>query len=128
MVAAWRYDLDLTISPLVLVAAPLVVTVASAAGYAFAHGLPNPRITHILTQLLIFVIVMFSPISFPVERLPGWLEAIRQWLPPQHAAVVMRGTLTEGLTEEALLPSFAILVAWAVGCWLITSWVLTRRR
>ena len=127
-VAAWRYDLDLTVSPLVLVAAPLVVMVSSAAGYAFAHGLPNPRITHILTQPLIFIIIMFSPISFPAERLPGWLQAIHEVLPPQHAAVVMRGTLTEGLIDENLLPSFAILAAWAVGCWLLTGWVLTRRR
>lgn len=127
LVAAWRYDLDLSISPLAVVAAVLVVSVATAIGYAFSHALRQPRVTHLITQLLIFVIVMFSPISFPAERLPGWLEAVHEWLPPQHAALVMRGTLTEGLVEEGLARSFAILGAWAVGSWLLTAWVITRR-
>lgn len=128
LVAMWRYDLDLSVSPLVVVAALLVVSVASAIGYAFSHGLPNPRITHLITQLLIFVIVMFSPISFPAERLPGWLQATHEWLPAEHAAIVMRGTLTDGLIEERLAPSFAVLGAWAIGSWLVTAWVITRRR
>ena len=127
-VASWRYNLDLSISPLAVVAALLVVSVSSAIGYAFSHGLPNPRITHLITQLLIFVIIMFSPISFPADRLPGWLQATHEWLPAQHAAIVMRGTLTDGLVEERLAPSFAILTVWAIGSWLLTAWVITRRR
>jgi len=126
-VAAWRYDLELSISPLVVPAALLVVAVASAIGFAFSHALPNPRLTNLITQLLIFVITLFSPISFPAERLPGWLQAVHQWLPAEHAANVMRGTLTDGLLEAPLWESFAILGVWAIGSWLVTAWVITRR-
>ena len=126
-VAAWRYDLDLSISPLVIPGGLLVVAVASAIGFAFSHALPNPRITHLVTQLLIFAITLFSPISFPAERLPGWLQAVHQWLPPEHAANVMRGTLTEGLLDDPLWESFAILGVWALGSWILTAWVITRR-
>lgn len=127
-VAAWRYDLDLSVSPLVVIGAFLVVSVASAIGYAFSHGLPNPRTTHLITQLLIFVVILFSPVSFPAERLPGWLQAIHTWLPPEHAANVMRGTLTDGLVDGSLVPSFALLTVWAIGSWLVTARVITRRR
>ena len=126
-VAAWRYDLDLSIDPLALPAALLVVSVASAIGYAFAHAITNPRMTTVLTQLLIFVVIFFSPINFPAARLPGWLAGIHAWLPPQHAAIVMRGTLTDGLEAGGLGESFAILGAWAVGSWLLTAWVISRR-
>lgn len=127
-VAAWRYDLDLSVSPLVVVAAFLVVSVASAIGYSFSHGLPNPRTTHLITQLLIFVVILFSPVSFPAERLPDWLQAVHTWLPPEHAANVMRGTLTDGLVDGSLLPSFALLSVWALVAWAITARVITRRR
>ncbi|MBT5773403.1 MAG: ABC transporter permease [Dehalococcoidia bacterium] len=126
-VAAWRYDLELSVSPLAVPAALLVVAVASAVGYSFAHAITNPRLTNVVTQLLIFVVIFFSPVNFPAERLPGWLQAAHEWLPPQHAALVMRGTLTEGLVDGGVGESFAILGAWAVGATLVTAWVLGRR-
>lgn len=128
LVAAWRYDLDLSIDPLVVPAMLLAIAVAAAIGYAFAHGLPNPRLTHVLTQLLVFVLVLFSPINFPADRLPDWLQAIHEWLPPQHAATAVRATLTEGLIEEDLGRSFAVLGGWTVVSWLFTAWVMERRR
>lgn len=127
VVAAWRYNLNLAIDPLALPAAVLVVAVAAAVGYAFAHAIKNPRMTNVLTQLLIFVVIFFSPVNFPAERLPGWLAALHTWLPPQHSALVMRGTLTDGLVTDGLGPSFAILGVWAVGSWLVTAWVIGRR-
>lgn len=126
-VAAWRYDLELSIDPLALPAAVLVVGVAAAVGYAFAHAITNPRLTNVLTQLLIFVVIFFSPVNFPAERLPGWLAAVHAWLPPQHSALVMRGTLTDGLVTGGLGESFAILGVWAAGSWLLTAWVIGRR-
>lgn len=127
-VAAWRFEIDLAISPFVLLAAFLVISVASAIGYAIGHGVSNPRMTNVITQVLIFVVILFSPVSFPAERLPGWLQATHEWLPPEHAANVMRGTLTDGLVEGSLVPSFAVLTVWALGSWALTAWVITRRR
>lgn len=126
-VAAWRYDLALSISPLALPAAVLVVSVAAAVGYAFAHAITNPRMTNVITQLLIFVIVLFSPINFPSNRLPDWLAVLHGWLPMEHSAIVMRGTLTDGLVTGGLGESFAILGGWAVASWVLTAWVIGRR-
>lgn len=128
VVAAWRYDIDLSVSPFVVPAAFLVISVASAIGYAIGHGIPNPRTTNVITQVMIFVVILFSPVSFPAERLPGWLQAVHTWLPPEHSANVMRGTLTDGLVDGGLLKSFAVLVAWAIASWALTAWVITRRR
>jgi len=127
LVAAWRYDLDLSIDPLSVPAAMLVVAVAAAVGYSFAHAITNPRVTNVITQLLIFVVVLFSPINFPPDRLPDWLATAHRWLPAQHSALVMRGTLTDGLVREGLGESFAILGVWAVGSSLLTAWVISRR-
>ncbi len=126
LVAAWRFQIHFDVSPLVVPAATLVVVVATAIGYAFAHAVPNPRVTNLITQVLIFAIVIFSPINFPSNRLPDWLAWVHQWLPFESSAIVMRGTLADGLVES-MTRAFIVLGVWAVMSWVVTYRVLSRR-
>jgi len=128
LAASWRYDLSLSISWLVVLAAILVIAVASAIGYAVGHAIANPRITNLITQLMIFVVVIFSPINFPSDRFPAWLQWLHQWLPMEHSALLMRSTLTEGLVTDAIWPSWLMLGAWALVSWAVTFRVVSRRR
>jgi ABC-2 type transport system permease protein len=123
----YYYQLDLRVSVLVVPAALLTVLVATSVGFAFAHALPHPGATVLVTQVLVFGILVFSPINYPAERLPEWLQTVHQYLPFQHAAVVMRASLTEGLAE-GVARSLAILVGWTGLSWTVTLWVLNRRR
>lgn len=127
LVAAWRFDLDLTVSAVVLPAAALTLVTAASVGFALAHAIPNPVVTNLVSQILVFVILLFSPINFPPERLPEWLQAIHRLLPFQHSANVMRAGLTEGLAT-GVVESFTVLGAWALASWLVTAWVVGRRR
>ncbi|TVR20775.1 MAG: hypothetical protein EA389_15890 [Ilumatobacter sp.] len=94
VVARWHYDLALSVSPLVVVAVLLVGLTATGIGYAIASFVP-PMITLLLTNLLLFVSLMFSPINFPAERLPTWLQAVHQVLPITSMAAVSRSPLSE---------------------------------
>ncbi len=125
--ATWWYGLDLSVSPDVVPAALLTVLVASSLGIALGHAVPHPSVVVVITQVLVFVILLYSPINYPAERLPHWLQAIHEWLPFEHAALVMRGALTEGLVGPTA-GSFLILSVWAAGAWVVTLWVLGRRR
>lgn len=124
--AAWWYHLDLRVSLLVIPAVLLTVLMATSVGFAFAHALPHPSVTALITQVLAFFILMYSPINFPAERLPVWLQTAHEFLPFQHAAVVMRGALTEGLVN-GVERSFAILTVWTLAASVVTLWVLSRR-
>ncbi len=126
-VAAWRYDLALDVSALAIPGALLVVAVASAIGYAVGHAIPQPRVVHLITQLMIFVVTIFSPINFPTERFPQWLQSLHHLLPMEHAAIVMRATLTDGLVEGATWPSWVVLAGWALGSLALTYAVVSRR-
>jgi ABC-2 type transport system permease protein len=126
LVAVWRFDLTLTISPLVLPGAMLTLITAASVGFALAHAIPKPMVTHLITQVLVFVILLYSPINFPPDRLPEWMATIHAVLPFQHAATVMRACLTEGLVAN-VGPSFTVLGAWALVSWIITAWVVGRR-
>jgi ABC-2 type transport system permease protein len=126
IIAGWRYDLALDVSWTVVPAVLLTIGTATLVGYAFAHAIPKPMITQMITQLLIFMILGFSPINFPPENLPDWLVAVNQWLPFQHMAAVIRDSLTTGLVENVGF-SYLILAVYAVVAALVAAWVIGRR-
>jgi ABC-2 type transport system permease protein len=126
IIADWRYDLSLQVSWTVVPAVLLTIGTATLIGYAFAHAIPKPMVTQMITQLLIFMILGFSPINFPPENLPGWLVSVNQWLPFQHMAAVIRDSLTEGLVEN-VGTSYVILAVYAVVSALVAAWVIGRR-
>jgi ABC-2 type transport system permease protein len=121
------YELDLQVSLLIAPAALLTVLMATSVGLAFAHAISRPEATILITQILAFGILVFSPINYPAERLPMWLQALHEFLPFQHAAAVIRGALTTSL-EQDVGRSYAILAAWTAISWVVTLWVLNRRR
>lgn len=100
LIAQWRYQLPLHFSVSLIPGVLLTIVTATMIGYAFAHAIPKPMITQLITQLLIFLILGFAPINFPPENLPAWLATVNRWLPFHHMAVVIRGGLTEGLVGE----------------------------
>jgi ABC-2 type transport system permease protein len=126
LVAWWRYDLTFSFSPLLLPAVALTLVTAASVGFAMGHAIPNPMVTALVTNVLVFVILLYSPINFPPERLPEWLASLHQGLPMLHAAKVVRAGLTEGLVSDVGL-SFAVLAGWAVAAWGLTAWVVGRR-
>ena len=125
LVAAIRFGLDLEISPLVVPAVLLVVLTATSVGYAMASVLP-PMVAQMASQILVVFILMFSPLNFPVERLPGWLATIHSFLPIQAMGELMRGTLATN-TFAISAGAFFLLGAWCAATFAVTSVVLTRR-
>ena len=47
----------------------------------------------LLTQVLVIGVLVFSPINFPAERLPEWLQAVHSILPVGAMGEVIRGSL-----------------------------------
>jgi len=63
----------------------------------------------------VIFILMFSPLNFPADRLPGWLAAIHNVLPIQAMGEVMRGTLASN-SFPITFGAFALL---GPGCRLV---------
>lgn len=124
---AWRFEFDLHIDPLVGAAFLMVVLTATGIGYAIAHLAPRAELVNVITNFIIFSLFLFSPINYPAERLPDWLEGLHQFLPVMHAADVVRGTLIEAY-ETNLLLNFSVLGAWCIVGFAITFMAMTRRR
>jgi ABC-2 type transport system permease protein len=125
VVAEIRFGLDLQVSPLVVPAVLLVVLTATSIGYAMASLLPA-MLAQMVSQILVVFILMFSPLNFPADRLPGWLAAIHSVLPIQAMGEVMRGSLASN-TFPLTAGAFVLLGAWCAAAFAATGLVLTRR-
>ena len=70
---------------------------------------------------------LFSPVVFPQDRLPQWIELVHDVLPIKYMTELVRGTLTDGLVDDLGL-AFAVVGAWAVVGAAISFTVVNRRR
>jgi len=122
---AWRFSLALEVSPLVVPALLLTTLTAASVGYALASVLP-PMIANLVTQVLVVFTLMFSPLNFPADRLPGWLAALHSALPVRAMGEVVRGTLAPGSFPLGA-GAFLLLGAWALGSFVVALRVMERR-
>ena len=100
---------------------------ATSVGFAFGHAIPEPRITNLLTNLIIFLVLLFSPIVVSIDQFPEWWAAIQRVLPFYHMANVIRAGLSRGLVDS-VATSWTVLTAWTLASWALASWVVGRRR
>jgi ABC-2 type transport system permease protein len=109
-----RFDVHLSIAPWVVLAALLVSLTSASVGYAMASVLP-PMLAQLLTQVLIFVVLLFSPVSYPASRMPEWLQTAHQFLPIEPMAQLVRAGLANA---SFTVPGRSMVV---LGLWVCVS-------
>jgi ABC-2 type transport system permease protein len=128
LVASLRFHFQLHPSLLVLPAVALVSLTAAAVGYAIA-AVVRPQVVQQLTSFLSVLLLLFSPVNFPIGRLPGWLQDVHRVLPIRYMADLVRYTLAgpqAGATRPVL--AFAVVGAWCAVALAVTSRVAVTRR
>jgi ABC-2 type transport system permease protein len=109
-----RFNVHLSIAPWVVLAALLVSLTSASVGYAMASVLP-PMLAQLLTQVLIFVVLLFSPVSYPASRMPEWLQTAHQFLPIEPMAQLVRAGLAN---DSFTVPGRSMVV---LGLWVCVS-------
>lgn len=127
LVASWRYEISFQVSPTVVPALLLTLACGSFLGAAVAHAIEKPQVTMLFAQLVALFIIGFSPVSFPIERLPRWLATMHEYLPIHYMGVAVRSSLTDGVVEMSAR-GWVVLVLWTVFAIAATGAVLVRRR
>jgi ABC-2 type transport system permease protein len=121
-----RYDLHLTVSPMIVPALLLTCLTGVLMGLAIGHGITRPMVAELLSTTLIFVMFGFSPVAFPAAQLPGWLAAVNQWLPFGSMATIVRAALVPGVAA-GVPRAWAVVAVWAAGSALVVAWAQKRR-
>lgn len=122
---ALRFDLTLSVAPWIVPAALLVALTSAAVGYGMASVLP-PQLAMLMSQVLVFVVLLFSPVSYPADRMPDWLATVHQWLPVEPMAQLMRA----GLAQDSFdMParSLVVLLVWCAASVAAALAALRRR-
>jgi len=125
VVAAWRYGAHLDVSPLLIPALLVCAVMAISVGFAIALAISNPIITNLMSNALIFTVLLFSPIVFPAKNLPAWLFHVHQVLPFYNMAVVIRAGLSTGVVTGCAA-AFLVLGAWTAVGIAVTARVIGR--
>lgn len=125
VVAAIRFHFALhvnwTIAPTLL----LVAFSGASIGYGVAMLL-QPQVAQQLTNFISIGVLLFSPVNFPLGRLPGWLQAVHRVLPIMYMGNLVRWSLT-GRFGGSVAESFIVVAVWCAGG-LAASYVLATRR
>ena len=120
-----RFDVDLSPAPWLVPATLLVSLTAAAVGYGMA-SLLKPTLAMLMTQVLVFVVLLFTPVSYPADRMPAWLQTAHEWFPFEPMAQLVRS----GLASDAFsVPgrSLVVLLAWCAASVAGATWALRRR-
>jgi lipooligosaccharide transport system permease protein len=121
--------LDISRAPLMLVALPVLafvgITFASIALVFNAIATGYDFFTYYFT-LVVTPMTFLSGVYFPIEQMPGWLQAIAHLLPLTAAVELVRPLMIGQWPDDWLRP-LAILAAYAAAGYYVAL-VLTRRR
>ena len=80
----------------------------------------------LFTQLVVFVILLFSPVSVPAEQFPSWLASVHAVLPIEPMAQLIRAGLA-GSSFTIETGPLLVLIAWCAGCVALAGAALRRR-
>ena len=125
LVAAARFDFGLHPNAAVVPSFILVALCGATLGYAIAMA-ARPEAAQQIASFISIGILLFSPINFPIDRLPGFLEAIHRVLPITYMADLTRWSLT-GRSEANVALAFAVVAAWCAAG-IAVGWRVAVRR
>lgn len=126
LVGTWRYGVDLHLSALLVPAVLLSTVMCVAVGYGMALLVTNPLVVSLITNALVFIVLLFTPIVYPASNLPTVMMRIHEVLPFYPMAQVIRAGLTEGIVTDVGGP-FLVIGVWALLGTGLTAWAVGRR-
>jgi ABC-2 type transport system permease protein len=128
VIASLSYDVEIRVSWTVVPAVLFIAAIATSVGFALGHVVPEPRVISLITNALLFLVLLFSPIVVSIEQFPDWWATTHRILPFWHMSVVIRAGLTEGLVTSSVAASYLALGAWGVLSCLVAARAVGRRR
>lgn len=120
-----RFGTEITPTLMVIPVALLVALTSASIGYAITMLLA-PAVAQLISQVLLFIVLLFTPISFPSERMAEWGQQIHKWLPLQPMAEAMRYSLSPDHFSISAR-AWIVLIVWCVLSLIIAICALRRR-
>lgn len=124
LAAALRFGLSVQVDILTVVAILGAQFTAVSIGYAIAFWLPL-NATAMATQVIMIGGLLFSPITFPAERLPEWAITLHQLVPFAPLGDIIREAAFRVGADQSL--NIVVITVWALGAYAIAYIALRKR-
>jgi ABC-2 type transport system permease protein len=85
-------------------------------GFALTGLIKNAKSSTPITMIAFFVLLFLGGVFFPVDMMPGFLQAISSALPSTHLNDALRTVGVEGGGSGDIWIDIAVLGGWTVGC------------
>jgi len=125
IVASIKFDIQLSYSFKSFFTFIVIGLTAIGIGYTIALWL-KPVVAELISQVLIFAILLFSPVNFPSERLPEWLSKVHDFLPLQYMAEIIRSALAPDYFTTETTHGIIVLV-WCIISFVLCYFAITKR-
>jgi ABC-2 type transport system permease protein len=120
-------NLDLSAANLPVLGLTIVITAASTCGLGVLMGSLSLMALNVMfvNNTVYFLLLIFSGANLPLEQLPGWMQAISQWLPLtrgiQAARMLVRGAAF-GEVAPLLAGELAIGLLYGLAGFVLFRW------
>lgn len=120
---SWLYQVPLTFSPWILLLLPIAGLALSSMGMMLGVMIENLEILHMITNILMFVLVMAAPVFIPMDALPLPLQIFGYLMPPTYAAEAMRAALQGMIGFEFYVNLAVLTVMMLAGFLIVNRWL-----
>ena len=122
--ATIRFDICLDISILSCLVFLLAQFTTICIGFCIAYWFPT-NVMALVTQIIMIGGLLFSPITYPVERLPEWTIYIYQTLPFVPITNLIRTVLFH--TNTIYLYDILNVFIWTLITYVLSLWALSKK-
>jgi ABC-2 type transport system permease protein len=119
-----RFSIGIQIDVWTILAVVAAQFTSVCIGYAIAFWLPY-NATALVTQVIMIGGLLFSPITFPSERLPSWAAELHQFLPFAPLANIIRESAFRLGADQTL--NTIVVIVWALTAYALAYLALRRR-
>ncbi|WP_208723016.1 ABC transporter ATP-binding protein/permease [Corallococcus llansteffanensis] len=117
------YDVELHFSPWVLVLMPLTILSLASLGVTLGTAIKSVDLIVMVTNALVFVLLMAAPVFIPEAALPVPLRMLGYAIPPTYAADALRHALGGTIGPRFYLDIAVLSVMAAGGLWAMSRWL-----
>ena len=122
--ALLRFDIEMSITFSGVIIVLLFLITMIVIGFSIAY-LFKPNMVGMVTQLIMIVSLLFSPITFPASRLPDWIVRVYNFFPFVPATNLLRASLFDVGSFKFL--NLLTVIAWCVACFALSLSTLSKK-
>ena len=111
---------------LILVVMALVGVLFGSLAMIVTSFAPNFDFFSYYSELVITPMLFFSGVFFPLDRFPGWMKTLAQFLPLTHAVAIARA-IFNGTYDRSLIVNFLVIFSLEAVAFLIGVRLMKKR-